>query len=216
MSTDILAKIYNSYTTIMEIMKSNGYDTSAHENITQGELERMLREEDKEKNLEIILEDTKNNKKVFIKYCFKALNAQIINNTVMQIFDTLDILNRKTDTLFFIVPEPPSAAINDVISKLWESEGTFIVVEHLKQLNSNILKHELVPKHHIMTDEEIDNDIRFAPFKSDIDYFPQISRFDPVARLICARPGQIVHISRSSETAIIADYWRVVVNKYEG
>ena len=41
--------------------------------------------------------------------------------------------------------------------------------------------------------------------------FPEISRFDPVAKVICLRPGQICHIIRPSKTAIQANYYRICV-----
>ena len=41
--------------------------------------------------------------------------------------------------------------------------------------------------------------------------FPDISRFDPVARAIGLRPGQLCHIVRPSKTAIEADYYRICI-----
>jgi DNA-directed RNA polymerase subunit H (RpoH/RPB5) len=41
--------------------------------------------------------------------------------------------------------------------------------------------------------------------------FPDISRFDPVARVIGLRPGQVCHIIRPSKTAIQANYYRICV-----
>ena len=41
--------------------------------------------------------------------------------------------------------------------------------------------------------------------------FPDISRFDPVARAIGLRPGQVCNIVRPSKTAIEANYYRVCV-----
>jgi DNA-directed RNA polymerase subunit H (RpoH/RPB5) len=46
---------------------------------------------------------------------------------------------------------------------------------------------------------------------TDTVQFPDISRFDPVARAICLRPGQLCHIVRPSKTAINADYYRMCV-----
>jgi DNA-directed RNA polymerase subunit H (RpoH/RPB5) len=41
--------------------------------------------------------------------------------------------------------------------------------------------------------------------------FPYISRFDPVARVIGLRPGQVCHIVRPSKTSIKANYYRVCI-----
>ena len=41
--------------------------------------------------------------------------------------------------------------------------------------------------------------------------FPDISRFDPVARAIGLRPGQLCHIIRPSKTSIKANYYRICI-----
>ena len=39
--------------------------------------------------------------------------------------------------------------------------------------------------------------------------FPNISRFDPVARAIGLRPGQVCGITRPSKTSIESNYYRI-------
>ena len=46
---------------------------------------------------------------------------------------------------------------------------------------------------------------------ADRSLFPDISRFDPVARVIGLRPGQVCNIIRPSKTAIEANYYRVCI-----
>ena len=41
--------------------------------------------------------------------------------------------------------------------------------------------------------------------------FPDISRFDPVARAIGLRPGQLCKITRYSKTAIETFYYRICI-----
>jgi DNA-directed RNA polymerase subunit H (RpoH/RPB5) len=41
--------------------------------------------------------------------------------------------------------------------------------------------------------------------------FPEISRFDPVAKIIGLRPGNVCHIIRPSKTAIETNYYRVCI-----
>ena len=63
----------------------------------------------------------------------------------------------------------------------------------------DIQKHKLVPKHEIMTEEEISKEF------SDVDYkfkdLPKIKVNDPVAESIGAKPGDILRITRKSQTA---------------
>jgi DNA-directed RNA polymerase subunit H (RpoH/RPB5) len=61
-----------------------------------------------------------------------------------------------------------------------------------------------------MLDSEINTIVKKYNI-TDKNQFPDISRFDPVARVICLRPGQICHIIRSSKTSIKTDYYRICV-----
>lgn len=63
----------------------------------------------------------------------------------------------------------------------------------------DIQDHMLVPKHEIMTEEEISEEF------SDVDYdfkdLPKIKSGDPVVKAIGAKTGNILRITRKSDTA---------------
>ena len=63
----------------------------------------------------------------------------------------------------------------------------------------DIQDHMLVPKHEIMTEEEISEEF------SDVDYdfkdLPKIKANDPVVEAIGAEPGNVLRITRESQTA---------------
>ena len=63
----------------------------------------------------------------------------------------------------------------------------------------NIQEHMLVPKHEIMTEKEISEEF------SDVDYdfknLPKIKADDPVVEEIGAKPGNVLRITRESQTA---------------
>ena len=63
----------------------------------------------------------------------------------------------------------------------------------------DIQDHMLVPKHEIMTEEEISDEF------SDVDYdfkdLPKIRADDPVVEAIGAEPGNVLRITRESQTA---------------
>lgn len=77
----------------------------------------------------------------------------------------------------------------------------------------DIQKHMLVPKHEIMTDEEISNEF------SNLDYsfknLPKIKVDDPVAESIGAKPGDVLRITRESQTAGVFVTYRIVEEWYE-
>ena len=72
------------------------------------------------------------------------------------------------------------------------------------------MNHSLVPDHRVINDVEVVEVMKKYNISS-LAEFPDISRFDPVARVIGLRPGKVCHIIRSSKTSVTADYYRVCV-----
>jgi DNA-directed RNA polymerase subunit H (RpoH/RPB5) len=72
------------------------------------------------------------------------------------------------------------------------------------------LNHSLVSQHKIINEKEMLDVMKKYNIMSK-NQFPEISRFDPVAKAICLRPGEVCHILRPSKTAITADYYRICV-----
>lgn len=73
----------------------------------------------------------------------------------------------------------------------------------------DIFKHDLVPKHEIITKDEAKTILRkyhIKPYK-----LPMIKRADPVARIIGAKPGDIIKITRKSPTAGVHVVYKYVV-----
>lgn len=73
----------------------------------------------------------------------------------------------------------------------------------------DILQHELVPRHDILSKtekEELMNTFRVAA-----EQLPGILDSDPVVKKIKAKPGDVIKITRKSETAGESVYYRLVV-----
>ncbi|MGD0319054.1 MAG: DNA-directed RNA polymerase subunit H [Nitrososphaerales archaeon] len=69
--------------------------------------------------------------------------------------------------------------------------------------------HFLIPRHELLTKEE-SQQVR-ERFHSSPSQFPYILVTDPIAKEIGAKPGDLVRISRKSETAGSSTYFRYVV-----
>ncbi len=104
---------------------------------------------------------------------------------------------------------PNDTLINE-LKDIWERDKIFIIIEGIKYLQFNILENKLVPKHKLLSDNDLENIMKKYNI-SNKSQFPDISRFDPVARAIGLRPGQLCHILRPSKTSITADYYRICV-----
>ena len=66
----------------------------------------------------------------------------------------------------------------------------------------------LVPKHEIMTEEEISNE--FSEVDYDFKDLPKIKSTDPVVKTIGAEPGNVLRITRESQTAGVFVTYRIV------
>ena len=78
-----------------------------------------------------------------------------------------------------------------------------------KETQINILKHEMVPEHVILSDEE--KSALLQKHKIVAQQLPKIFSVDPVVKTINAKPGDILKISRKSPTAGTTVYYRLVV-----
>ncbi|MFW9786865.1 MAG: DNA-directed RNA polymerase subunit H [Candidatus Thorarchaeota archaeon] len=70
--------------------------------------------------------------------------------------------------------------------------------------------HEMVPTHVIAEEPEIQ--LVLEHYGINKTHLPRIQSRDPAARVLGARPGQVVRVERSSPTAGISYYYRLVVD----
>lgn len=75
----------------------------------------------------------------------------------------------------------------------------------------DILKHELVPEHIILNENEKKE--LFEKLKIKSENLPKILTNDPVVKAIDAKEGDVLKIIRKSPTAVTSIYYRVVVKK---
>ncbi|MBE6487536.1 MAG: DNA-directed RNA polymerase subunit H [Methanosphaera stadtmanae] len=75
-------------------------------------------------------------------------------------------------------------------------------------LKTDILQHNLVPEHVILSDEETEKVLE--ELNSTTDQLPKILPNDPVVKAIGANVGDVLKITRKSETAGIFVAYRIV------
>jgi DNA-directed RNA polymerase subunit H len=83
------------------------------------------------------------------------------------------------------------------------------MIKEIEKQQFDIMNHELVPLHVIISDDEKKE--LFEKYNITPDQLPKILDSDPVAISIEAKPGQIVKIVRKSHTAKEAVAYRLVV-----
>ncbi|MGB9929386.1 MAG: DNA-directed RNA polymerase subunit H [Methanosarcina sp.] len=73
----------------------------------------------------------------------------------------------------------------------------------------SLLDHESVPKHEIMSENELKSVL--SKFLIEKEQLPKIKVQDPVCKEIGAALGDVVKITRKSQTAGEAEYYRLVI-----
>ena len=98
-------------------------------------------------------------------------------------------MSRPSDTVL--------AALRNYISS---SEVPLVQIFELRHLQFNISKHVKVPKHRLVTEDEIPNILK-ANNVDKPNLFRKIDSQDPMAKWIGARPGDLVEVTGMCETS---------------
>ena len=213
-SSVLISQIYQSRKTVLELMDKQGFDVTGYANFSISEINAM-----KQNNqLDMLLESKpqksgekpSNGNKVYIRYYLaKTIRPTNIHEMIDDLFILTETL-KKSDTLYIIIKDNVNETLLNELKHIWERDGIFIVIESIKCLQFNILNHVLVPQHKVMSESDV-NAVMIRFNITDKIQFPDISRFDPVARAIGLRPGQVCNIVRPSKTAITTNYYRICV-----
>lgn len=73
----------------------------------------------------------------------------------------------------------------------------------------SLLDHQLIPKHEIMPEDELKSVLK--QYAIEKEQLPKIKVVDPVIQEIGAQVGDVVKITRNSQTAGEAFYYRLVI-----
>jgi DNA-directed RNA polymerase subunit H (RpoH/RPB5) len=170
------------------------------------------------------MNEKKPKKKTYIKFHLeKLLSTGHINDLVEDLYvlgsggeiGGLGISTNANDTvltekdMLIIVTKQEVKTMNQYLNQLF-LQGRYIVLLSLDRLQFNILNHQYVPPHTILSKEETE-DMMKKYNVADKSQLPDISRYDPVALAIGMRPGDVCKIDRPSKSAIHSTYYRVCV-----
>ena len=77
--------------------------------------------------------------------------------------------------------------------------------------NVDISKHVLVPKHEVINTREASK--LLEEYHIEVERLPRITTNDPMVKALNAKAGDIIKITRNSETAGVTLYYRYVVDE---
>ena len=200
----LISKVYKSRMILLELLKERGFNVDDHAGFSVTEIQTMH----KNNQLDMMLENSTTKQKIFIKYHLATrLGPAHVYEYVDDIFDVENILNTKDD-LIIISKDKVNMTILDLVEQLYIKDGKFVNIYNFNDYLFNILNHEMVPPHNILSDSDKTMIKKKYNVTNDSE-FPELSRFDPVAKAIGLRPGELCEITRSSPTAVQSKYYRL-------
>ena len=196
---DIQKVIHHS----IELLELRGEDVSSFkEKIEEIDTNRFYNE--------VITVSTKN---ITVFYTFSKESFKELWSS-LKVMDVQNLEKTYTTLKYIIILQeyPPSITLQAIQQKdvlLQEQQG-FIQFFLTRELMYNPMKHELVPKHKKMTEEEIKKLMEETQLKSK-NQLPLIQKQDIIARWLGLYPGDIVKITRYTETSGKYYYYRCCV-----
>jgi DNA-directed RNA polymerase subunit H (RpoH/RPB5) len=207
-SSGSLNKLYISRNVIIELLETQGYDTENVKNFSHNDIHIMA----KNAQLDMYLKNTSTNQKVYVKYyILKEIRPQNVHDIIDEIF-VLEQHLHKNDQLIIITKSQINETMKTELEKIWSNDELYVNILNFNELQFNILNHVMVPKH-IKLNETEKNEFLEKYNIFNEDRMPEISRFDPVAKAIGLKPGEICKIIRPSRTSIEGVYYRLCLNK---
>lgn len=104
------------------------------------------------------------------------------------------------------ISQPIMAQLNKY-DKIFQKNGGQLQYFHTQQLMFNPTKHEYVPKHTKLTEEESVEFMKIYMTRSKL-HMPVILHTDPVAKWLGLKQGDIIKIDRYNENSGISYYYR--------
>jgi DNA-directed RNA polymerase subunit H (RpoH/RPB5) len=202
-SSQTISLIAKSRSNLLEQLNYQGYDITPYHEFSIEEINAMFLN----KQLNMALSSNKNKKTYVIYHIEKTLRKENIDEYVEKVYNVEQLLSQD-DMLVIIMKTQPNDTLIKHLKHIWEEKKIFIVIHGMPKLQFNLLNHEFVPPHTILTKEETEEVMKKYNIMNKSE-MPDISRFDPVALSIGLKPDEVCKIVRSSKTSIQSNYYRI-------
>jgi len=209
-SSGTISTLFKSRNTLLGLLDKQGFDISDYTDYGVNEIQTMYTNN----QLDMLLSSTKEirpAKKAYVKYHLaKTLRRENINNIIDDLYNLEQVL-QKSDMLIIVMKQEVNDTLIHILNEIWEKEQIFIVIHTLDRLQFNILEHQYVPEHIVLSDVEKEA-VEKKYNITDSKQMPSISRYDPVSLAIGLRPGQVCKIIRPSKTSVNSIYYRYCIS----
>jgi DNA-directed RNA polymerase subunit H len=214
MNSNRVSRVFNSRVILLDQLLQVGYDTKEYLGASIEEINAM----DINSQLDMIMSHTNdtNGSTIYVHYHIgdARFSERTLSSICSNLYEpspddptpTLDT----NDVLMIILMDDVSESLINHLIRIYDRYNYFVIPRSIDQLQFNILQHKSVPKHTLLLPEEVERLLR--TYHVTLEQLPTISRFDPVAKAICLRPGQVCEILRGSNNAVQSLYRRVCTN----
>jgi DNA-directed RNA polymerase subunit H (RpoH/RPB5) len=205
--------VFKSRNVLLEQMSRQGFNVADHVGCKFDEVNSMVNNDQLNMLLkkDIIDSETGKNPQIYIRYYLAKINKEKIREIIDDLFNFETILDKRTDSVYIVTKEDMNDSSTSELVHIWNTDRIFFVIQSIRRLQFNILDSVYVPKHTVIEDSRKLEEIMNKYNISDLNQFPEISRFDPVSQVIGIKPGQVCEIDRPSKTSIISKYYRLCV-----
>ena len=205
-------KLFNIRNTVIEMLEDRNYVIPDSEIINFDEFTLKF----KNKNIDIFIDNSTNNSadnstddvgttnKVYVYFHNenKTLSKVDLKNLLSKLIDNYNDENIK---VIILLKERGNGSIFKELNKeIYKNVEIFMN----KNMIINITKHELVPKHILLTSEEEDE--LLEKYSTTKNKLPKILKSDPVAMYYGMKPNQVCKIIRKSPEVGDYVYYRLV------
>jgi DNA-directed RNA polymerase I, II, and III subunit RPABC1 len=186
--------------TILEMINDRGYIVPESEIIT---LEEFIIKYDN-KNLDIYIDDTILQQKIYVHFHneLKSFSKSDLKNIMSKIISTYSDPN--INIILLLRDKENSAVSKELMKEMYLKVEVFLK----KRMVFNITRHQFVPKHIILNEEE-EKEI-LEKYNTSKSKLPKISKNDPIAKYYGMKPDQICKIIRWSPEVGETNYYRLV------
>ena len=205
-SSGTITALFKSRNILLDLLARQGMDVTNYTDYGVAEVQTMYANN----QLDMLLtteKDVHPVRKVYVKYYLaKTLRRENINHMIDDLFYLEQVL-QPSDTLVIVMKQEVNDTVIGILNEIWEKDRIFIVIHSLDRLQFNILEHQYVPEHVVLSESEQEEVLKKYNI-TDTKQMPSISRYDPVALAIGMRPGQICKITRPSKTSVTSQFYR--------
>ena len=201
----LLPRVVQAHRTLVAQLAHRGYNVADYANASIQEISAML----ETKQLIMVFAKPDDSKVRVVFHVTKSVRPPTVQDYVEDAFHNSGVLS-PTDELIIVAKDGANDTLVSVINKLWSDDKHFVSVRSLDSLQFDVLKHDLVPHHRVLSDT--DKAVVMSKHGMTLEsQFPEIGRHDPVAVALGTRPAQLLEIERPSRTAVTGLYYRICV-----